>query len=132
MTTTQDQAALIEQLRELDASIDILATQGEFDTLAPLLADDFRYNHSTGLSQSKSEWIEGLKPLVGKRDRVPTAIQIDVHGDVAMAFADLDIVWRDGRHAYDRYVRIYRLAGGTWRAIFQRTLPAHDRAPAHS
>src|SRR5690349_6515121 len=122
MTTLQDHTALIERLRELDASIDTLATSGDFDTLAPLLADEFRYNHSTGLSQSKSEWIEGLKPLVGKRDRVPTAIQIDVHGDVAMAMGDLDVVWRDGRHAYDRYVRVYRLIDGAWRAIFQRTL----------
>jgi hypothetical protein len=42
---------------------------------------------------------------------------------------DVDIVWMDGRHNYDRYVRVHRLIEGEWRAISQRTVPAHDRAP---
>jgi ketosteroid isomerase-like protein len=128
---TEDQTSA--QLRELDSSIDALATQGHWDKLAALLADDFRYNHSTGLSQSRTEWIDGLKPLVGRRDRVPSSIQIELHGDIAVAMGDVDIVWKDGRHAYDRYVRVYRRGGdGHWRAISQRTLPAHDRAPTGS
>ena len=35
--------------------------------------------------------------------------------------------WNDGRLALDRYVRVYRNEGGSWRAFFQRTFPAHDR-----
>jgi hypothetical protein len=121
---------MTEELRALDASIDDLATTGDFDALGALLADDFRYNHSTGKSQSKTEWLDGLKPLVGRRDRVPSPIQIDLHGDdLAMAMGDLDVIWKDGRHAYDRYVRVYRNINGQWRAVFQRTVPAHDRAP---
>jgi ketosteroid isomerase-like protein len=127
---TEDQLAA--QLRELDLSIDALATQGDWDALAMLLADDFRYNHSTGLSQSKSEWLEGLKPLVGRRDRVASSIQIELHGDVAVAMGDVDIIWKDGRHNYDRYVRVYRRVNGDWRAVSQRTVPAHDRAPSPS
>jgi ketosteroid isomerase-like protein len=125
---TEDQVAA--QLRELDLSIDAFATQGDWDALAMLLADDFRYNHSTGLSQSKSEWLEGLKALVGRRDRVASAIQIELHGDVAVAMGDVDIIWKDGRHNYDRYVRVYRRINGDWRAVSQRTVPAHDRAPS--
>ena len=127
---TEGDAALQAQLRELDASIDQLASKGEFDALGELLAADFRYNHSTGHSQSKSEWLEGLRPLVGRRDRIPSSIQIEVHGDLAVAMGDLDIVWTDGRHNYDRYVRVYRVAQGEWRAVSQRTVPARDRAPA--
>jgi ketosteroid isomerase-like protein len=116
-------------LRELDASIDTLASKGDFDALGPLLAADFRYNHSTGHSQDKSEWLEGLKPLVGRRERVASAIQVEVHGDVAVAMGDLDIVWTDGRHNYDRYVRTYRRSDGSWLVMSQRTVPAADRAP---
>jgi ketosteroid isomerase-like protein len=126
---TEDGAALEATLRELDSSIDELASKGEFDALGALLATDFRYNHSTGHSQSKGEWLEGLRPLVGRRDRIPSAIQIEVHGDLAVAMGDLDIVWTDGRHNYDRYVRVYRVTDGHWRAVSQRTVPAHDRAP---
>jgi hypothetical protein len=83
-----------------------------------------------GFPQNKTEWLDGLKPLVGKRDRLASAIQVEMHGDLAVAMGDLDIVWQDGRHNYDRYVRIYRLAEGTWQLVSQRTVPAHDRAGA--
>ena len=128
---TDDTAALQTKLRDLDASIDQLASKGEFEDLSGLLASDFRYNHSTGKSEDRVEWVEGLKRLVGQRDRVTSSIQVDVHGDVAVAMGDLDIVWKDGRRAYDRYIRVYRRADGDWRVIFQRTVRrAHDRAPA--
>jgi ketosteroid isomerase-like protein len=117
-------------LRELDASVDALASKGDFDALGALLATDFRYNHSTGRSQNRAEWLDGLKPLVGRRERIASAIQVEAHGDVAVAMGDLDIVWADGRHNYDRYVRVYRRTDGNWQLISQRTVPAGDRAPA--
>jgi hypothetical protein len=123
--------AVLETLRELDSRIDELASKGEFDALGSLLAADFRYNHSTGHSQSRVEWLEGLGPLVRRRDRLASSIAIELHGgDLAVAMGDLDIVWTDGRHNYDRYVRVYRLTDGQWLAVSQRTVPAHDRAPA--
>jgi hypothetical protein len=127
---TENDAALEARLRELDGSIDEHASRGDFEALDGLLAADFRYNHSNGRSQDKTEWLEGLRPLVGKRRRLASAILIEVHGDVGVAMGDLDIVWEDGRHNYDRYVRVYQLRDSNWRAVSQRTLPAHDRAPA--
>jgi hypothetical protein len=127
---TDDHSALEAQLRELDSSIDDLANKGELDALGALLAPDFRYTHSTGHSQSKSEWLEGLRPLVGRRERIASSIEIELHDSLALAMGNLDIVWTDGRHNYDRYVRVYRVTDGTWLAVSQRTVPAHDRAPA--
>jgi len=126
MTDTDVQTTL----REIDASIDQLASSGDFTGLEKLLAEDFRYNHSTGLGQNKREWLDGLKPLVGRRERVTSSTHVELHGDLAVAMGDLDIVWGDGRHNYDRYVRVYRQVDGNWRVVSQRTLPAHDRAPA--
>ena len=129
---TTETAALEAKLQEVDGSIDDLASKGEFDVLASHLASDFRYNHSTCASQDKTEWLEGLKPLVGRRSRITSSIRVEVHGDVGVAMGDLDIDWGDGRHNYDRYVRVYRLHDGKWLAVAQRTVPAHDRAPATS
>jgi ketosteroid isomerase-like protein len=119
--------SLESALLELDESIDTLASDGDFDSLANLLAEDFKYIHSTGLTQNKSEWIEGLRRLVGQRRRVVSNLIADPHGDTAIVTGDLDVVWNDGRLALDRYVRVYRNEGGSWRAFFQRTFPAHDR-----
>ena len=123
MNETKEQSALLD----LDANVDALASDGDFEALARLLADDFQYIHSTGLTQSKTDWIEGLARLVGQRRRVVSSLIADQHGDVAIVTGDLDVVWNDGRLALDRYVRVYRREDGNWRAFFQRTFPAPDR-----
>ncbi len=123
MNDAKEQSVLLD----LDEKIDTLASDGDFEALAALLADDFQYIHSTGLTQSKSEWIEGLTRLVGQRRRVVSGLIADPHGEVAIVTGDLDVVWNDGRLALDRYVRVYRREAGKWRAFFQRTFPAQDR-----
>jgi hypothetical protein len=119
-------------LARMDVSVDELASKGEFGALATLLADDFHYSHSTGLVQDKQEWLDSLKPLVGKRDRVANVVGVEMHGDIAVVKGDLDVVWREAPTKYNRYVRIYRLANGGWRAISQVTSPAYDREPARA
>jgi len=122
-------AAIESDLSRLDVSVDELASKGDFAALSALLADDFVYSHSTGLVQDKQEWLDSLKPLVGKRDRVANVVAVEMHGDVAVVKGDLDVVWREAPTKYNRYVRIYRLDSGAWRAISQVTTPAPDREP---
>src|SRR3954470_5946076 len=123
--------AVIEiDLSRLDVSVDELASEGKFEALSALLADDFRYSHSTGLVQDKQEWLGSLKPLVGKRDRVANVVNVEMHGDIAVVKGELDVVWREAPTKYNRYVRMYRQVEGTWRAISQVTSPAYDREPA--
>jgi hypothetical protein len=129
---TANPASTETQLLAIDAKVDQMASEGEFGGLALLLAEDFYYTHSTGASQDKDEWLASLKDLAGRRQRVPSSIRIEQHGDVAVAMGDLNIVWNDRPESYYRYVRVYRLAAGEWRVISQRTLPAPDRAPAGS
>jgi hypothetical protein len=126
MTT---QTSDIEALTRLDASIDELASKGDFDALTALLAEDFVYSHSTGLVQDRAEWLASLKPLVGRRNRVATAIKVEFHDDVAVAKGNVDIVWFDAPTKFNRYVRVYRLGPMGWRAISQATMPAADREP---
>ena len=118
--TTADIAAL-------DARIDELASEADFSALTPLLADDFIYVHSNGTRQDRQVWMESLVPLAGRRKRVVSNVDVDLHGDVAVAMGDLDVVWNDGRTIKNRYVRVYRRDAGSWRAIAQRTVPGYDR-----
>jgi ketosteroid isomerase-like protein len=124
MTT---ETSTVDQLRSQDAAIDEAASDGDFAALESALADDFIYTHSTGKVESKAVWIEGLKPLTGKRRRVASEIAVELHGDVAVVMGDVDINWADGRTVLNRYVRVYRNQGGRWQAISQRTLKATDR-----
>ncbi len=111
----------------LDTRIDELASTADLDALGLLLADDFIYVHSNGKRQDKREWLESLLPLTGRRQRIATQVEVDMHGDIAVAIGDLDIVWNDGRTVRNRYVRVYRRDARLWRAIEQRTVPALDR-----
>jgi ketosteroid isomerase-like protein len=120
-----DQGA--DELATLDRRIDELASQGDLASLAALLADDFVYVHSNGNRQGKTEWLATLPPLADRRRRLASAVEIDRHGDVAVAIGDLDILWNDGRTVRNRYVRVYREVAGAWHAIAQRTVPAPDR-----
>src|SRR6476620_4466046 len=117
-------AAIEADLSRLDVSVDELASKGEFAALAELLADDFVYSHSTGLVQDKGEWLDSLKPLVGKRDRVASVVAVEMHGDVALVKGNLDVVWFAAPTKYNRYVRVYRQVDGAWRAISQVTTPS--------
>jgi ketosteroid isomerase-like protein len=114
-------------LAAMDRRIDELATKAELTELGDLLADDFIYVHSTGKRDDKESWLQSLRPLRDKRVRVASGIEVDFHGDVAIAMGDLDVIWNDGRIAKNRYVRVYRRAAEAWSLIQQRTLPAPDR-----
>lgn len=120
-----------DALMALDRDIERAATAGDREALERMLADDFVYTHSTGKVETKAEWIDGLLRLVGQRDRVPEPERAEIHDDVGVVTGELDIVWHTDRpQAYNRYARVYREQGGTWRLISQRTFKAEDRKPA--
>ena len=70
-------------LVRLDESIDEAASDADFARLDSLLADDFIYAHSTGTVQDKTEWMDSLKPLAGKRRRVVSGARADSTGTSA-------------------------------------------------
>ena len=57
--------------------------------------------------------------------RKVTPLEVEVHGDVAVTFARLDVVRREGagedRYAL-KYVRVYARRGGRWRLLSHRTV----------
>ena len=78
-------------LAAFDARIDELASRADVGALKEVLADDFVYMHSTGNRQDRTEWLESLVPLAGKRDRVVSNVEVDLHGNIAVVTGDLDI-----------------------------------------
>jgi len=120
-------------LIDLDPRIDTAMAQGDLATLQMLLAADFIYTHSNGNHQAKAEFIEAI----GKRENRPrrdlSEIEAEVHDDIAVTRGNLDVVYHDGRPSlYFRYVRVWRLHDGVWRAISHRTVYARDREAVSS
>jgi ketosteroid isomerase-like protein len=128
--TTQSETETAAQLAALDPQIDTAMAQQDGQTLDSLLADDFIYTHSNGLSQPKADFIAAILKRENPPRRDLSEVQAEVHGDVTVTRGNLDVVYDDGRRLVFRYVRIWRLIDSSWRAISHRTLYANDRQQA--
>ena len=115
-------------LAELDPKMDTAMAQQDRATLESLLADDFMYTHSNGMTQNKREFIEPIMARVNPPQRILSESVGELHGDVGVTRGNLDVVYDDGRpRLLFRYVRVYRKIDGAWRPISHRTLYAKDR-----
>ena len=107
-----------------------LTIAGDVAALAAMMTDDLTYTHSSGVEESKAEFLEGLKS--GKylyREITPRDRKVRVHGDAAIVSGPAHIVIEPGgkRTELDLYfTELYVKEAGQWRmALWQSTrLPA--------
>jgi ketosteroid isomerase-like protein len=112
----------------LDPKMDTAMAEQDRETLESLLADDFMYTHSNGMTQSKRDFIEPIMAPENPPQRLLSEIAGELHGDIGVTRGNLDVVSPDRRLLF-RYVRVYRKQpDGAWRSISHRTLYANDRA----
>jgi hypothetical protein len=124
-------AASEKALTERNLAVDDCVTRADAAGLALLLNDDFEYTHSNGMHQNKAEYVAAA----GARKDPPLRRLSDsineFHDDIAVVRGSIDVIYDDGRpQLYLRYVRVWRLVAGQWKAISQRTVLATDRKPA--
>ncbi len=119
------QAVLAAQDTRFAATI-----RGDVEALAAMMTDDLTYTHSSGVTDSKAEFLEGLKNgkyvyrAIEAKDR-----RVRVHGDAAVVSGPCHIVIEPGgkRTEIDLYfTELYVREGGAWRmALWHSTrLPA--------
>ena len=103
---------------------------GDVAAVAAMMTDDLTYTHSSGIEESKAEFLEGLKN--GKyvyREITPRGRRVRVHGEAAIVSGPAHIVIEPGgkRTELELYfTELYVKEGGQWRmALWQSTrLPA--------
>jgi len=103
---------------------------GDVAAVAAMMTDDLTYTHSSGVEESKAEFLDGLKN--GKyvyREIAPRGRKVRVHGDAAIVSGPCHIVIEPGgkRTEIDLYfTELYVKEAGQWRmALWQSTrLPA--------
>ncbi len=127
-----------------DASQAVLAAQdarfaatikADVAVLAAMMTDDLTYTHSSGVTETKAEFLEGVKNgryvyrSIEAKDR-----RVRLHGDAAIVSGSAHIVIEPGgkRTEIDLYyTELYVKQGGAWRmALWQSTrLPAATAKP---
>jgi hypothetical protein len=117
-------------LEERNLAIDECASTGQATRMATYLAEDFRYTHSNGLTQNKQEYVDAYAKRKDPPLRQLSENIVDIHDNIGIVRGNIDVIFSDGKpQLYLRYVRVWRLDGGQWMAIFQRTVLANDRKP---
>ena len=109
--------------------------KGDVAALGAMMTDDLTYTHSSGVTETKAEFLEGLRN--GRylyRSIEPRERRVRVHGDSAVVSGPCHIVIEPGgkRTELDLYFsELYVKQGSAWRmALWQSTrLPAAPSVP---
>jgi ketosteroid isomerase-like protein len=125
-----EQAVLAAQDRRIAATI-----AGDVAALGAMMTDDLTYTHSSGVEESKAEFLEGLKN--GKylyREITPRGRKVRVHGGAAIVSGPAHIVIEPAgkRTELELYfTELYVKEGDHWRmALWQSTRLPAPAAPA--
>ena len=103
---------------------------GDVAALSAMMTADLTYTHSSGVEESKAEFLEGLRS--GKyvyREIAAPGRKVRVHGDVAIVSGPCHVVIEPGGKRADidlYFTEVYVKEGGQWRmALWHSTrLPA--------
>jgi uncharacterized protein (TIGR02246 family) len=129
-TLGSEQAVLAAQDRRIAATI-----SGDVAALSGLMTDDLTYTHSSGVEESRAEFLDALKS--GKyvyREIAAPGRRVRVHGDAAVVSGPCHVVIEPGgkRTEIDLYfTELYVKEGGRWRmALWHSTRLPVAAAPA--
>ena len=107
-----------EAVRAADMGVDQAAVAGDRDRLEKLLAPDFVMTHAGGRSESRQSWIDNaVGAETGYKSRDHSDHLVELHGDVAITTAKIDVEWKEGRTAKLQYVRILRKNPEGWQLL---------------
>jgi hypothetical protein len=104
----------------LEKDIGDAVSRADFEVLEASCAEDLRFTHANGLTESKAEWLEAMRASP-RRQYILTSSEVEAHGDVAVSVGRLDAVFADGREIAVQYVRVYGRRDGRWQLLSHRS-----------
>jgi hypothetical protein len=85
VTVTKDDEDSIQQVQRVERQRFAAMTSQNFAALEPLLADELSYGHSTGLMQTKPQFLEGLRSGQFRYEAIDLReFHVRQYGDVAI------------------------------------------------
>jgi hypothetical protein len=117
---TQDTAAV----RVIEQRLEEATVNNDAAYLEKVFADDFTYARTTGEVANKTQWLQNVakRPFMYRRI---VSVNIEIHGDVAVARGNLDMAVHDehgGHGNLIKYLHIYERRNGTWLLLTHRSL----------
>lgn len=115
-------------LASLDATIERAVVQGDTAALDTLYSTDFRFTHSTGMADGRTEWLQRAVARPSPfRSRTVDSVAVEIHGSVALTSGRLTVVPSTAPAYIVRYVRLYAKEGTRWKLKSHRSVELRDQ-----
>lgn len=110
-----------EEILKLDASRFAAMTRGDLDELRRILADDLTYTHSTGVTETKQEFLAGIESGNLKYQSIESGeAKARIYGTVAVinGRANVKVNSRGQEQSFSiRYIDVYVRRNGKWQMV---------------
>ena len=97
----------------------------DFDALTQILGDQLIYAHSTGVVESKSEYVGKLRSGAQRYDGIEhLSTNVKAYADAAVAHSKVRMTGQSGGEAFDNQLMMMHLwvkQGGKWRLAAHQT-----------
>jgi len=99
----------------------------DFETMGRIYADDFQFHHSTGVVESKDDWLNALRNTDSPyTSRKVDEIEVELHADVAITSGRLTIKRNTDNPRFQDfriwYIRVYEYRSERWQMISHRSI----------
>lgn len=108
-------------LESLERQVEAAYQRGDTAFLKMTLADDFRFTHGSGMVAGKAQTLANFAQPGNFISRTLTAVDVEVHGDIALTTGRIEVRAAARRNYTVCYVRLYRRRSGHWRLLSHRT-----------
>lgn len=119
-----DDSPAAATIRALEQRVEDATVSADTAFLEKIFADDFTYARTTGEIENKAQWLQHVakRPFLARKI---VALEIDIHGDVAVLHGQLDLTVQDERGGHSnlvKYLRVYQQRNGQWQMLTHRSL----------
>jgi ketosteroid isomerase-like protein len=99
----------------------------DFETMDRIYADDFQFHHSTGVVETKDDWLNMLRNTDSPyTSRKVDEIEVELHGDIAITSGRLTIKRDIDNPRFQDfrvwYIRVYEYRSERWQMISHRSI----------
>jgi len=114
-----------DDLRQAEQAWANAVTQRDFSALERLLHDDLIYAHSTGLIETKNQYVGRLRTGAQRYDRIEhEKITVKLHGNAAVVHAIVRMTGEADKRPFDNRLMMLHLwvrQGNQWRLAAHQT-----------
>ena len=110
-----------QEILKLDKQRSSALVQVDIPMLEKFMTDDFAYTHTSGRTQTKSEFLEEIRTGVSHfKSQTLTNVKVRVYGDVALVTGRCDLIgMKDNKDVVLAmyFTEVYKRSNGRWQWV---------------